>query len=165
MFGDRLKVMNQVMVITGGSRGIGPATASLAARRGYTVCVNYLHNREAAVRVVKTIQQDGGDAISIAADISSEADVVDLFGTVRRKLGKVTALVNNAGILERQMRLENMDGDRLISRRSTINTRVTLYERRSLALNDNPVFLSQSELCFGDYVLFQEPSQSFSLLV
>ena len=105
--------MNKVMVITGGSRGIGAATAYLAIDRGYAVCINYLHNQEAAKRVVDSIQQAGGKAIALAADISVEADVIDLFNTVDTKLGKVTALVNNAGILEQQMRVENMDFARL----------------------------------------------------
>ncbi|MDJ0632942.1 MAG: SDR family oxidoreductase [Xenococcaceae cyanobacterium MO_188.B29] len=112
--------MNKVMVITGGSRGIGAATAYLAIDRGYAVCINYLHNQEAAKRVVDSIQQAGGKAIALAADISVEADVIDLFNTVDTKLGKVTALVNNAGILEQQMRVENMDFARL-QRVFTIN--------------------------------------------
>ena len=112
--------MNKVMVITGGSRGIGAATAYLASDRGYAVCINYLHNQEAAKRVVDSIQQAGGKAIALAADISVEADVIDLFNTVDTKLGKVTALVNNAGILEQQMRVENMDFARL-QRVFTIN--------------------------------------------
>ena len=105
--------MNKVMVITGGSRGIGAATAYLATERGYAVCINYLHNQEAAKSVVDSIHQAGGKAIALAADISVEADVIDLFNTVDEKLGKVTALVNNAGILEQQMRVENMDFARL----------------------------------------------------
>jgi NAD(P)-dependent dehydrogenase (short-subunit alcohol dehydrogenase family) len=104
---------NKVMLITGGSRGIGAATASLAAAQGYAVCINYLHNRAAADAVVNAINAGGGEAIAVQADVASEADVVRLFETVDRGLGRVTALVNNAGILERQMRVEDMDAARL----------------------------------------------------
>lgn len=105
--------MEKVIVITGGSRGIGAATARLAAKRGYAVCVNYLQNRPAANAVIHDIESSGGQAIAVAADVSSETDVVGLFKTVDEQLGTVTALVNNAGILETQMRVEEMDAARL----------------------------------------------------
>jgi len=105
--------MNKIMIVTGGSRGIGAATALLAAQRGYAVCVNYLHNRKAAGEIVRSIEQTGGHAIAVAADVASEPDVVRLFETVDRQLGRVTALVNNAGILEQQTRLEGIDAARL----------------------------------------------------
>ncbi|BDM83308.1 SDR family oxidoreductase [Acaryochloris marina] len=105
--------MEKVIIVTGGSRGIGAATASLAAQQGYAVCVNYRHNQAAAQQVVKSIEQLGGYAIAIAADITSEADIIQLFQTVDEQLGTVTALVNNAGILEQQMRVEQMDAARL----------------------------------------------------
>jgi len=105
--------MEEIAVITGGSRGIGAATAQLAAARGYAVCVNYRRNRTAAESVVRAIERAGGKAIAVAADVASEADVVRLFETVDRELGPVTALVNNASILETQMRLEDMDAARL----------------------------------------------------
>ncbi len=105
--------MKKVIVITGASRGIGAATAYLAAERGYAVCVNYLHDREAAKKVVDQIEQLGSKAIAASADVASETDVIDLFNTVDEQLGIVTALVNNAGILEQQMRVENMDAARL----------------------------------------------------
>ncbi|MDJ0568174.1 MAG: SDR family oxidoreductase [Pleurocapsa sp. MO_192.B19] len=105
--------MKKVTVITGGSRGIGAAAAYLAAQQGHAVCVNYLHNQEAANKVVDAIKQSGGKAISIAADVASETEVLNLFNTVDKKLGKLTALINNAGILEQQIRLENMDAARL----------------------------------------------------
>ncbi len=105
--------MNKVMIVTGGSRGIGAATAELASQRGYAVCVNYLHNRAAADTVVGAIERAGGKAIAVAADVAVEADVVRLFETVDSELGAVTALVNNAGILARQARLEEMDAARL----------------------------------------------------
>ena len=102
-----------VAVITGGSRGIGAATARLAAARGYAVCVNYRSDHAAADRVVADIRAQGGTAIAVVADVASQADVVRLFETVDRDLGTVTALVNNAGVLERQMRVDAMDADRI----------------------------------------------------
>lgn len=105
--------MEKVAIVTGGSRGIGAATACLAAERGYAVCVNYLHNQEAANRIVNTIEQKGGRAIAVAADIACETDIIHLFKTVDEQLGKLNALVNNAGILEPQMRVEKMDAARL----------------------------------------------------
>ncbi|MDJ0591512.1 MAG: SDR family NAD(P)-dependent oxidoreductase [Pleurocapsa sp. MO_226.B13] len=92
--------MKKIIVITGASRGIGAATAYLAAERGYVVGVNYLRNREAARKVVDQIQKLGGKAIALSADVASETDVINLFNTVDKNLGTVTALVNNAGILE-----------------------------------------------------------------
>jgi NAD(P)-dependent dehydrogenase (short-subunit alcohol dehydrogenase family) len=106
--------MNKIMIATGGSRGIGAATALLAAQRGYTVCVNYLHDRKAAEGIVRSIEQIGKHAIAVAADVASEPDVVRLFETVDRELGPVTALVNNAGILEKQTRLDGIDAARLL---------------------------------------------------
>lgn len=105
--------MEKVIIITGGSRGIGAATARLAAEQGYAICVNYLHNQEAAHNIVSSITQIGGRAIAIAADVACENEVIHLFQAVDEQLGKVSALVNNAGILEQQMRLENMDVARL----------------------------------------------------
>lgn len=105
--------MNQVMIVTGGSRGIGAATARLGAARGYAVCVNYLKNEAAARNVVESIEASGGKAIAVAADVASETEVIRLFETVDKTLGPLTALVNNAGILERQMRVEAMPADRL----------------------------------------------------
>lgn len=105
--------MDKIMIVTGASRGIGAATALLAAGRGYAVCVNYLHNRAAADEVVRTIEKAGGQACAVGADVASEAGVMRLFETVDRELGRVTALVNNAGILERQTRLEGIDAARL----------------------------------------------------
>ena len=105
--------MDKVLVVTGSSRGIGAATACLAAEQGYVVCVNYLRNQDAANRVVNAIQQMGRQAIAISADVASENDVLRLFETVDKQLGAVTALVNNAGILEQQIRVEQVDAARL----------------------------------------------------
>lgn len=102
-----------VLIVTGGSRGIGAATSLLAARRGYAVCVNYLENKSAADSVASTITREGGRAVAVQADVSSEPDVVRLFETVDSELGPLSALVNNAGTLETQMRLDAMDAARL----------------------------------------------------
>jgi NAD(P)-dependent dehydrogenase (short-subunit alcohol dehydrogenase family) len=102
-----------VAIVTGGSRGIGAATARLAAARGYAVCVNYRVRRDAADAVVADIARAGGRAVAVGADVAQEADVVRLFETCDRELGPPTALVNNAGILETQARVEAMDAARL----------------------------------------------------
>ena len=105
--------MSGTLVVTGGGRGIGAATARLAAERGWAVCVNYRRERAAAEGVVAGIARAGGKAIAVAADVAVEADVVRLFETAERELGPLKGLVNNAGILERQSRLEDMDAARL----------------------------------------------------
>jgi NAD(P)-dependent dehydrogenase (short-subunit alcohol dehydrogenase family) len=103
---------NKVLVITGASRGIGAATARLAAANGYMVCVNYRENREAADRVARDIESAGSRAIAVQADVANEADVKRLFDAADT-LGPLSGLVNNAGILEKQMRVESMDASRL----------------------------------------------------
>ncbi|HEX4985161.1 MAG TPA: SDR family oxidoreductase [Burkholderiales bacterium] len=105
--------MNRIMIVTGASRGIGAATALLAAQRGYAVCVNYLRNRAAAEDVVRGIEGVGRRAIAVAADVAVEDDVLRMFETVDRQLGRLTALVNNAGILERQTTIAGIDSARL----------------------------------------------------
>ena len=106
--------MNKVIVISGAGRGIGAATAVLAGKMGYTVCVNFLRNATAANSIVEQILQQGGRAFSVAADVSLEKDVVRLFEIVDKTAGPLTALVNNAGILEKQSSLSNMDAARLL---------------------------------------------------
>jgi NAD(P)-dependent dehydrogenase (short-subunit alcohol dehydrogenase family) len=105
--------MGRVMIVTGGGRGIGAATAVLAAGRGYAVCVNYKRNQEAASAVVASIASAGGRAIAVQADVASEPDVMRLFAAVDGELGPLDALVNNAGILERQTRVDEIDAARL----------------------------------------------------
>jgi NAD(P)-dependent dehydrogenase (short-subunit alcohol dehydrogenase family) len=105
--------MDQVLIVTGGSRGIGAATARLAAGRGFAVCVNYVRNADAAEGVVRDVEAAGGRAVAVRADVAVESDVVRMFETVDRSLGRVTALVNNAGTLETQMRVDMMDAARL----------------------------------------------------
>jgi NAD(P)-dependent dehydrogenase (short-subunit alcohol dehydrogenase family) len=101
------------LIVTGASRGIGAATARLAAARGYAVCVNYRSDRAAADAVVAAIVEAGGRAVAVGADVAQEADVLRLFEACDRELGPLAALVNNAGILERQMRVEEMSAGRL----------------------------------------------------
>jgi NAD(P)-dependent dehydrogenase (short-subunit alcohol dehydrogenase family) len=96
------------MIVTGGSRGIGAATARLAAERGYAVCINYRKDANAAEKLAREIK-----AIAIQGDVASEADVVRLFRTVDDKLGRVSALVNNAGIVDRGTRVEQMSAERI----------------------------------------------------
>lgn len=103
----------KVMIVTGGSRGIGAQIAKLGAADGYAVCISYLHNKAAADAVVDEITQAGGAAIAVAADMAVEADILRLFQTAEQKLGTLTALVNNAGILEKQMRVDQMDAARM----------------------------------------------------
>jgi NAD(P)-dependent dehydrogenase (short-subunit alcohol dehydrogenase family) len=105
--------VQNVLIVTGGSRGIGAATARLAAQRGYAVCVNYVRNQAVADALVADIERGGGRALAVAADVGVEADVVRLFEQVDSAFGPVTALVNNAGILEQQTRVEHMDAARL----------------------------------------------------
>jgi NAD(P)-dependent dehydrogenase (short-subunit alcohol dehydrogenase family) len=105
--------VNPIIVITGASRGIGAETARLAADRGYAVCVNFRANEAAAIAVVADIDARGGRAIAVGADVSVDADVERLFETVDARLGRPTALVNNAGILEVQTRVEHIDAARL----------------------------------------------------
>jgi NAD(P)-dependent dehydrogenase (short-subunit alcohol dehydrogenase family) len=101
--------MSGVLVVTGGSRGIGAAVCRLGAERGYAVCVNYVGQAARAVEVVQAIQSRGATAIAVQADVSREDDVERLFRTVDRELGRVTALVNNAGVGPGLGRLEEID--------------------------------------------------------
>jgi NAD(P)-dependent dehydrogenase (short-subunit alcohol dehydrogenase family) len=103
----------RVLIVTGGSRGIGAATAQLAAAQGYAVCLSYRRERDAAAQVVEQIEQAGGRAIAVLADVAREADVVSLFETCDRHLGRLSALVNNAGVLDTQMRVETMSAERI----------------------------------------------------
>lgn len=98
-----------VVIVTGGGRGIGAATARLAAERGYAVCVNYRSDAAAANEVVAHARKAGAEAMATQGDVAVEADVLRLFDAAAARLGPVTALVNNAGILERQCRLDEMD--------------------------------------------------------
>lgn len=101
--------MAGVAVITGSGRGIGAATAKLAAKRGFAVCINYLRKADAAEQVAADIRAGGGRAITVQGDTADEAQVVNLFEQVDRELGRTTALVNNAGITGRAGRLDSYD--------------------------------------------------------
>ncbi len=98
--------MDPVLLITGGSRGIGAATALLAAQRGYAVAVNYTTNSLAADEVVRQIRAAGGQAITVQADVAQEAQVLAMFEKVDAKLGRLTALVNNAGVVDTAQRVD-----------------------------------------------------------
>ena len=105
--------MDEVLLVTGGSRGIGAATALLAARKGYAVAVNYTSNEAAAADVVRAIQAGGGKAFAVHADVAQEDQVLRMFGEVDARLGRLTALVNNAGIVDRAQRVDEMSLERL----------------------------------------------------
>lgn len=105
--------MSPVVLITGGSRGIGAATALLAAQAGYAVAVNYSSHSLAADEVVRQIRQAGGTAITVQADVAIESQVLAMFEKVDAKLGRLTALVNNAGVVDRTERVDGMSVARL----------------------------------------------------
>ena len=105
--------MDQVLLITGGGRGIGAATALLAAQRGYAVTVNYASNSLAADEVVRTIRANGGAAMAVQADVGDEAQVLAMFQKVDARFGRLTALVNNAGVVDVQARVADMSVARL----------------------------------------------------
>jgi NAD(P)-dependent dehydrogenase (short-subunit alcohol dehydrogenase family) len=108
-----LAIAEQVLLVTGASRGIGAATALLAAQRGYTVAVNYASNRAAADEVVASIQRAGGRAVAIQADVAHEDQILAMFERIDRELGRLTALVNNAGVVDVSQRVDEMTTARL----------------------------------------------------
>jgi len=105
--------LSQLVLITGGSRGIGAATALLAARQGYAVAVNYSANSLAADEVVRQIRQAGGQAMAVQADVAIEAQVVAMFEKIDAKFGRLSALVNNAGVVDQTTRVEAITLQRL----------------------------------------------------
>lgn len=121
---DRFMSTQKVVLITGGGRGIGAATARLVATQGYGVAINYKSNSEAANKLAETITADGGKCIAIQADVSLEEDVVRMFSTVDKALGTLSVLINNAGILKKQSRLEDMTADRI---NAILTNNVTSY--------------------------------------
>ncbi|MEY2782969.1 MAG: 3-oxoacyl-[acyl-carrier-protein] reductase FabG [Pseudomonadota bacterium] len=100
--------MNKVLLVTGGSRGIGAATALLAAQQGWSVAVNYTTNSLAADEVVRQIRASGGNAISIQADVADEAQVLRMFEHIDAKMGRLQGLVNNAGVVDMTARVDEM---------------------------------------------------------
>jgi len=102
------------MLITGASRGIGAATARLAAAEGYALCLNFHHRADAAQQLLEELKSTGTQAIAVAADVADETQVARLFAAIDEQFGRLDVLVNNAGMLERQMRLDEMDAARLM---------------------------------------------------
>ncbi len=103
----------KVVLITGGSRGIGAETAILAASKGWHVCISYKSKKEEAMNVVRHIERDGGRALAVQADIRLEGDIVRLFQETDNNFGRLDALVNNAGIVAKQSKLIDMDAARI----------------------------------------------------
>lgn len=101
--------MEKVVLVTGGSRGIGAATALLAGQRGYAVAVNYANHAQAADDVVRRIQAGGGKAMAVQADVSNEAQVLAMFAQIDATFGRLTALVNSAGVVDVTARVDEMD--------------------------------------------------------
>ena len=105
--------MSKVLLVTGGSRGIGAAVAVLAAKHGYAVAVNFNGNEVAANTVAKQIRDGGGTALCVQADVSDEAAVLNMFARIDVELGRLTALVNNAGVVDMPSRVDAMSVARL----------------------------------------------------
>lgn len=105
--------MQQVLLVTGASRGIGAATALLAARKGWAVAVNYTANEKAAQEVAARIRAEGGRAITVQADVAHEDQVLAMFAAVDAQLGRLTGLVNNAGVVDVSARMDEMSLARL----------------------------------------------------
>ena len=105
--------MSKVVLITGASRGIGAATARRAARAGFDVAINYTRDEASAQAVADDVRAAGTQALVVRADVGSEKEIVGMFEAVDASLGPVTALVNNTGILFQQMRLDEMDAERI----------------------------------------------------
>ncbi len=105
--------MQKVILVTGASRGIGAETARLAAQSGFAVCINYHHSKSEAHALLDELRSSGFNAIAVRADIADEAEVKQLFEAIDSKLGRLTGLVNNAGILEKQSDFENISLQRL----------------------------------------------------
>ena len=104
---------SRIVLITGGSRGIGAATAQLAAAKGWAVAVNYASNAAAAESVVQAIVAKGGRALAVQGDVALEADILRVFQTVDAQLGRISALVNNAGVVDQASRVDAMSAARL----------------------------------------------------
>jgi NAD(P)-dependent dehydrogenase (short-subunit alcohol dehydrogenase family) len=115
---------NKIVIITGGSRGIGAATSRLFASNGYKICINYKRDEKSANTMVYELQKLGTTCIAVKADVSKESDVIRLFETVDKELGTVSVLINNIGLMLPQMRLEDMNAERI---NKMLTTNVTAY--------------------------------------
>ena len=124
--------MSQVMIVTGGGRGIGAATCRLAAERGYAVAINYRRDAAAAERLADELRGRGARVLAVQADVSDAAEVERLFATVDRSLGRPTALVNNAGILQRGARVDEMTPERVLHTLAVNTLSVFLCSRAAL---------------------------------
>lgn len=129
--------MKRVLLITGGSRGIGAATAVLAAQAGWSVAVNYASNQAAGEHVVQAIRSAGGEAIAVQGDVADEAQILRLFATVDQQLGPVSGLVNNAGVVDVTARVEDMSWQRM-ERMMRINVLGTMACARQAILRMSP---------------------------
>ncbi|GAB2890733.1 SDR family oxidoreductase [Microbulbifer echini] len=108
-----MPVKNNIALVTGGSRGIGVATARLLAQQGYHIAISYRERKDSAESLLNELKALGHKAIAVRADISSETDITHLFNEVDRQLGPLQYLVNNAAILKPQMRVEAMEAERI----------------------------------------------------
>ncbi|MET3579224.1 NAD(P)-dependent dehydrogenase (short-subunit alcohol dehydrogenase family) [Mesorhizobium robiniae] len=108
-----MSATKKVLLVTGGSRGIGATTSMLAAKAGYRVAVNYASDEAAATALVEAIEQDGGEALAIKGDVGSETDIQAMFERIDHVFGPLDALVNNAGVVDRRARVDEMSGARL----------------------------------------------------
>jgi NAD(P)-dependent dehydrogenase (short-subunit alcohol dehydrogenase family) len=118
--------VSHIAIITGGSRGIGAATARLAAEAGYDVCINYASDAEAARQVVVECETNGGRAIAVQADVADSADVARLFRECDEKLGPVSLLVNNAGIIGQATTVVDLTDDTL-ARTFAVNVHGSIF--------------------------------------
>jgi NAD(P)-dependent dehydrogenase (short-subunit alcohol dehydrogenase family) len=103
----------KVLLVTGGSRGIGAAVCRLGAKAGYRLAINYASNQAAADALVGDIKSAGGDVFAVKGDVGSEADIMDIFAVVDRTWGRLDAFVNNAGTVDAKARVDEMSGARL----------------------------------------------------
>lgn len=127
----------KTVIITGASRGIGAATARLLAERGYRICINYLKNDEVATQLCSTINSNGGEAICYKADVSKESEVKRMFKAVGEKLGTVTHLVNNVGILFPKTTFENISAERFMNVMNTNVLSAFICSKEFIRQNDS----------------------------
>ena len=130
--GPRLAVSGRVSVVTGGSGGIGSAIAERLCAEGDRVCVSYVGNEARATALVERLAASGAEAVALRADVGVEDDVVRLFAEVDRRLGPVGALVNNAGVIGEERRVENMRAEALASLWATNLTGAILCAREAV---------------------------------